>query len=127
MNSAEVQKKAKIINAFDNMLWAAMLAVVFIPVGVGIYTGVRVPNPLANAMVACAFLGPFVLIAAYIPIKFLVLRAINFRCASCSQIPAVKTVACILQYSLCLRCNRPFVTDPPQDLLSIFTLPTHRK
>jgi len=127
MNSAKAQQKGKIVKAFDNTVWVAILILIFGSLFIGIYKGVKVPHPLANVLAACAFLGPVLVVAISLPLKFLLLRAINFRCTSCEKTPHPKDVAYVLGYSLCPHCNRPFITDPPGDLLELFAHRTNHK
>jgi hypothetical protein len=120
MNNAQVQQKAKIIKAFENAIWAAILILIFGPLCILIYKDVKVPHPVANILIACTFLGPLVVAVISLPLKAMLLRVIDFRCTSCGSTPPPKTVSYVLNYSLCPCCNKPFTIDPPDDIVRLF-------
>ena len=117
MNAGESRRKARTIKVFDKAVAAACVLATLIPVALAIYTGVKVPNPLAWLFLAAAVVGPFLVLAICLPLKYCSLHAIGFRCASCNQLPWPHEVRFVLAYSICPRCWKPFVTDPPRDLL----------
>ena len=127
MNSAELQRKAKVMNACDNALWAAILIAEFGILGVSFYTDVKFPHPISIISIACMILVPILGAVMYMPIKFVVLRAINFRCTSCNKYPPIKTVSFVLEYSFCPCCHKPFITDPAEDILKMFAYPATQK